>query len=100
MDTLKNFIEDFYNLSIMHYHEYKLDKEVCLNYSANELDMAYECGYYEFLDEYYEEYLRRKDEFKYVTIIKENCDYIIKFDEALLDLPYKTKRVKKKEIPF
>ena len=30
-DILKGFIEDFYNLSKMHYHLYKLDKEVTYN---------------------------------------------------------------------
>ena len=99
-DILNNFIEEFYSLSIMHYHEYKLNKEVCLKYSANELDMAYECGYYEFIDEYYEEYLNRKDEFKFVTIKKENNDFIIKIDEALLKEPYVVEEIEIEEIPF
>ena len=99
-DILNNFIERLYDLSKMHYHSYKLDKKICLNYSANELDMAYECGYYEFIDEYYEEYLNRKDEFKFVTIKKENNDFIIKIDEALLKEPYIVEEIEIEEIPF
>ena len=99
-DILKNFIEDMYNLSKMHYHSYKLDKEKCLNYSANDLDMAYECGYYEFLELYYEQYLNRKDEFEYITIKKENNDFIIKIDEALLKEPYIVEEIEIEEIPF
>ena len=99
-DVLKGFIEDFYNLSKLHYHSYKLDKEVCLKYSANDLDMAYECGYYEFLDAYYEEYLSRKHEFPKITINKLNNDFIILFDESLLEEEYVIDENDYEEIPF
>ncbi|MBQ3253994.1 MAG: hypothetical protein IJA65_05495 [Acholeplasmatales bacterium] len=85
-DTLKNFMDEFISLSRYHYHNYKLDKEVCLNYSANELDMAYNCGYFSFLNEYFDEFEKRKahGEFKDITIIKTISDFLIVFNESIL----------------
>ena len=99
-DILKNFIEGIYNLSKMHYHSYKLDKEICLNYTAKILDNAYGGDHYGFLDKYYDEYLNRKDEFKKINIYKENNDYIIKIDESLLNEEYIKEHIEKEEIPF
>ena len=99
-DIFKNFIEDILDLSKMHYHSYKLDKKICLNYTAKILDNAYGGDHYGFLDKYYDEYLNRKDEFKKINIYKENDDYIIKIDESLIDEVYIIEHIEKEEIPF
>lgn len=99
-DTLKNFIEGIYDLSKMHFHSYKLDKEICLNYTAKTLDNAYGGDHYGFLEDYYDEYLNRKDEFPIINIYKVNNDYIIKIDESLLEEEYIIEHIEIKEIPF
>ena len=81
-DFLKKFLNQYKDFAIddltHHYH----NKNKSLKYFAKELDVHYEnCGTVEFLDKYYEEFLKRKanGEFDFVDIIKINNDYIMIF---------------------
>ena len=82
-DHLNHFLEQFKSFAIDDYDKLFHNKEKTLIYSAKELDIHYEnCGYVSMLDEYYFEFLKRKEnnEFQYVDIKKIEDDYIIKFN--------------------
>ncbi len=84
-DSLKRFIDDFILYAIDDYYNHIHNKDDSLRYSAYELDEHYEiCGYVSFLNNYYEEYLRRKNEFNNIIINKLDDDYIIVFNKNIL----------------
>lgn len=81
-DFLKKFLNEYKEFAIddliNHFH----NKDNSLTYSAKELDVHYEnCGTYEFLDEHFSEFLKRKEkgEFDFVDIMKTSDDYIMCF---------------------
>ena len=70
--------DDYYK----HFH----NKRKNLKYSAKELDTHYEnAGYYEMIDDYYLEFLKRCKEFEFIKIIKKKNDYVIKFKKSIFN---------------
>ena len=88
-DPLDIFMKDFKEFAIDDYFKKLHNKERNLTYSAVELDIHYEnSGYVLMLDEYFREFLLRKQngEFSYVEITKKDNDYIIVFDKNITKL--------------
>lgn len=79
-DTLLRFIDHFISFVKDDYINHFHNKDNSLIYHASLLDDHYNSGYISFLDIYYDEYLRRKDEFKHINIEKIDKDYLIIFD--------------------
>ena len=85
IDTLENFLLRFKDYAIDDYHRLLHNKEKSLKYLATELDIHYEnAGYVSFLDDYYDEYLLRKNEFEFVKIEKIYNDYLIEFNYNII----------------
>lgn len=84
-DTLIIFINDFKEFVVDDYEMNHHNQNKDLKYLASELDDHYYAGYIEFLDDYYDEFIKRKEEFNYVKIIKLDNDYLIEFDKSILD---------------
>lgn len=86
-DFLKKFLNEYKEFAKDDYNKMFHNMNRDLTYSANELDIHYEnCGTFEFIDEYYEEFKKRKanGEFAFVEIIKISNDYIMVFNETIL----------------
>lgn len=87
-DSLRRFIDDFIEYAVDDYHEHYHNNDGSLIYKASELDEHYNMdSYVSFFDEYYDEFVIRKskNEFMNVNIIKKDNDYIIEFDEKILE---------------
>ena len=88
-DTFLDFMEKFKIFAIEDYTKKFHNKNQSLNYSALELDTHYEnAGYIWMFDEYYQEFLNRKNngEFDYVEVVKTDDDYSISFNKSILKL--------------
>lgn len=84
-DTLKHFLDNFKSFAIDDYYHCHHNKKRDLRYSLKELDIHYEdAGYISFMNDYYEEYLKRKAELVDVEILKIKNDYLVKFSEEIL----------------
>ena len=82
-------MEKFKIFAIEDYTKKFHNKNQSLNYSALELDTHYEnAGYIWMFDEYYQEFLNRKNngEFDYVEVVKTDDDYSISFNKSILKL--------------
>ena len=84
-DTLKHFLLEFKEYAIDDYTKSFHNKDKSLKYSAIELDEHYDAGYVSFFEEYYEEYLERKEEFDFISVEKVENDYLIVFNPSIVD---------------
>lgn len=87
-DYFKKFVLSFIDYVKDDYYKMFHNNKKNLIYSAKELDLHYEnCGYYDMFNDYYEDYLNRKEiyPFNLISVIKEEDDYIIVFNKKILE---------------
>lgn len=87
-DSFKTFIINFIDYAKEDYYKKMHNKNSDLKYFAKELDIHYEnCGYYEMFDDYYDDYLLRKDIFPFnlIEIIKLDNDYLLILNNNILE---------------